>query len=58
VAWLTGVTGDPLAPAWYMLVAALLGLVAMVRVRETSPTHADHDQEPNPDLTATFSARL
>ncbi|MDB5575230.1 MAG: proP 1 [Bradyrhizobium sp.] len=37
VAWLTGVTGDPLAPAWYMLVAALLGLFAMSLARETAP---------------------
>lgn len=40
VAWLTGMTGDPLAPAWYMLGAALLGLVAMSVVRETAPVHA------------------
>jgi predicted MFS family arabinose efflux permease len=38
VAWLTGMTGDPLAPAWYMLVAALLGLAAMIPTRETAPT--------------------
>jgi MFS family permease len=37
VAWLTSVTGDPLAPAWYMLVAALLGLFAMCLARETAP---------------------
>jgi len=58
VAWLTGVTGDPLAPAWYMLVAALLGLVAMSLARETAPIHADEDQEPSADLTAISSARL
>jgi len=37
VAWLTGVTGDPLSPAWYMLAATLIGLVAMLFVRETAP---------------------
>jgi MFS family permease len=53
VAWLTGVTGDPLAPAWYMLVAALLGLVAMSLARETAPIHAaDDHEEPNPGSAA------
>ena len=37
VAWLTEVTGDPLAPAWYMLAAAALGLIAMLFARETAP---------------------
>jgi MFS family permease len=37
VAWLTGVTGSPLAPAWYMAGAALLGLVALCFARETAP---------------------
>lgn len=37
VAWLTGVTGNPLAPAWYMLAAALFGLIATLFARETAP---------------------
>ena len=37
VAKLTAVTGDPLAPAWYMLAAMLIGLAAMVTARETAP---------------------
>jgi MHS family citrate/tricarballylate:H+ symporter-like MFS transporter len=37
VAWLTGVTGNPLAPAWYMAVAAVVGLVALCFARETAP---------------------
>ena len=37
VAWLTGVTGSPLSPAWYMLGATLIGLAAMLIVRETAP---------------------
>ena len=49
VAWLTGVTGDPLAPAWYMLVAALLGLLAMILARETALTSAGEKQG-EPDL--------
>jgi MFS family permease len=37
VAWLTHVTGNPLAPAWYMLLATAVGLVAMAMMRETRP---------------------
>jgi MFS family permease len=37
VAWLTGVTGSPLAPAWYMAAAAILGFVALCFARETAP---------------------
>jgi MFS family permease len=37
VAWLTKVTGSPLAPAWYMFAACLVGLAAMVWLRETAP---------------------
>lgn len=38
VAWLTGITHDPLAPAWYMTAAAMLGFVALCFARETAPT--------------------
>jgi len=37
VAWLTDVTGSPLAPAWYMSGALLLGLAGMMGMRETAP---------------------
>jgi MFS family permease len=37
VAWLTEVTGSPLAPAWYMCAALVLGLSAMAAVRESAP---------------------
>ncbi|MEO5938053.1 MAG: MFS transporter [Sphingomonas sp.] len=37
IAWLTGLTGNPLAPAWYMFGAALLGVAAMAFARETAP---------------------
>jgi MFS family permease len=37
VAWLTGVTGSPLAPAWYMAAAAVLGFIALCFARETAP---------------------
>jgi len=37
VAWLTGMTGNPLSPAWYMFGASLLGLVAMAFASESAP---------------------
>ena len=40
IAWLTGVTGNPLAPAWYMFGAALLGVAAMAFAKETAPAKA------------------
>ena len=40
IAWLTGATGNPLAPAWYMFGAALIGVAAMAFARETAPAKA------------------
>ena len=37
IAWLIELTGDPMAPAWYMLAASLSGLVAMLQMRESRP---------------------
>jgi MFS transporter, MHS family, citrate/tricarballylate:H+ symporter len=37
VTWLIHMTGNALAPAWYMLFATAAGLVAMVMMRETGP---------------------
>jgi hypothetical protein len=37
VGWLTHVTGNPLAPAWYMVGAVLVGLTAIVLLPETAP---------------------
>ncbi len=37
VQWLLSATGNPLAPGWYMLGAALLGLVSMSLLRESAP---------------------
>ena len=36
IAWLTQATGDPLSPAWYLIVAALVGLVASLFYRESA----------------------
>jgi MFS transporter, MHS family, citrate/tricarballylate:H+ symporter len=40
VAWIIHVTGNPLAPAWYMLGAVTIGLIAMVRLPETAPARS------------------
>ncbi|HEX2365523.1 MAG TPA: MFS transporter, partial [Bradyrhizobium sp.] len=37
VTWLLHVTGNPLAPAWYLLLAATVGLFAMSLMPETAP---------------------
>jgi MHS family citrate/tricarballylate:H+ symporter-like MFS transporter len=44
VTWLIHVTGNALAPAWYMLLAAAVGLGAMVMMRETAPTAPSSQQ--------------
>jgi MFS family permease len=35
IAWLIGVTGDPLSPAYYVIVTSLVSLIAMFRMPET-----------------------
>ncbi|SEP43685.1 Predicted arabinose efflux permease, MFS family [Methylobacterium sp. ap11] len=35
VTWLIGVTGDPLAPAWYVIATSLVGVAAMLATPET-----------------------
>lgn len=37
VAWLTRLTGSPLAPAWYMIGGVVVGLLAVSRLAETAP---------------------
>ena len=37
VAWLIEATGSPLAPAWYMTGGVVVGLVAILQLRETAP---------------------
>ena len=37
VAWSIHATGNPLVPAWYMLGAVTIGLIAMARLPETAP---------------------
>lgn len=35
VTWLIGVTGDPLAPAWYVIATSVVGVAAMLATPET-----------------------
>jgi MFS transporter, MHS family, citrate/tricarballylate:H+ symporter len=37
VTWLLHISGNPLAPAWYLLLAAIVGLIAMRLMPETAP---------------------
>ncbi|HEY5337530.1 MAG TPA: MFS transporter [Rhizomicrobium sp.] len=37
ITWIIAVTGNPLAPAYYMMAAIGVGLIAMFLVRETAP---------------------
>ena len=39
VAWLTQVTGSPLAPAWYLMTAAVVVLAAVLTLPESAPFH-------------------
>jgi MFS family permease len=41
VAWLIGLTGNVLAPAWYLTGATVIGLIAMIAARETAPVKLD-----------------
>ena len=40
VTWLLHISGDPLAPSWYLLLAAAIGLIAMSLMPETAPVKA------------------
>ena len=43
VTWLIKAIGNPLAPAWYMMAAALVGIVAMYLMPETRPAPDEGD---------------
>ena len=47
VTWLIHVTGNALAPAWYMLLATAVGLAAMAMMRETAPMRDGNGALPN-----------
>ena len=42
VTWLLHISGNPLAPAWYLLFAATVALIAMGLMRETAPIKVGH----------------
>lgn len=42
VTWLTGVTHNPLTPGWYLVVAAVVGLLALWFLPETAPSRRRH----------------
>ncbi|MEE3623928.1 MFS transporter [Nitrospirillum sp. BR 11752] len=37
ITWLTQYTGDPISPAYYLIITSLIGLIAMVALPETRP---------------------
>lgn len=47
LAWGIHVTGNPLAPAWYMLAAVTIGLIAMFRLPETAPARRQKKGPPD-----------
>jgi MHS family citrate/tricarballylate:H+ symporter-like MFS transporter len=51
VAWLTDISHNALAPAWYMAGGVLVGLAAMSCLKETAPSRRG-DREADSDLTA------
>lgn len=46
VAWLTKVTGSPIAPGWYMLAAVTCGVGAMLAMPETAPARRSRARMP------------
>jgi MFS transporter, MHS family, citrate/tricarballylate:H+ symporter len=44
VTWLLHVSGNPLAPSWYLLLAAVVGLIAMILMPETAPPRVGRTQ--------------
>ena len=52
VAWLTRLTGNPLAPAWYMIGAVLVGLLAVTLLPESAPVRLAQRRPGRVPLTA------
>lgn len=50
VAWLLDRTGDPLVPAYYWTAALLVGLIAMVLIRESAPRRLRRVEVTDDDL--------
>lgn len=43
VNWLIHVTGNPMAPAWYLLAATVVGQIAMQMIPESAPVRQQVD---------------
>jgi len=50
-AWLTRISGSELAPAWYMVAAVAVGLLAITRMAETAPIRIVHQARRNDEAT-------
>src|SRR5689334_8373311 len=46
IAWLIHVTENPLAPAWYLLLATALSVIAMLMMVESAPVHLSKAESP------------
>jgi len=46
IAWLIHVTNSPLAPAWYLLLATALSVIAMLMMSESAPVHLSKAESP------------
>lgn len=46
IAWLIHVTDNPLAPAWYLVLATALSVVAMLLMVESAPVHLSRVESP------------
>ena len=50
-AWLTRISGSALAPAWYMVGAVAIGLLAITRMDETAPIRSRPQADGNKEAT-------
>ncbi len=41
ITWVIKTTGSPMAPAWYLMAAAAVGIAAMALLKETQPVRID-----------------
>jgi hypothetical protein len=41
VTWLIRVTGDPLSPPWYLIASGIVGIAAMMMMKETRGVELD-----------------
>jgi MHS family citrate/tricarballylate:H+ symporter-like MFS transporter len=57
VAWLIKKTGSPLAPAWYWMVAAVVGLAAVIATNETAPHKIAATPRLSPEPAQPLSSR-